>query len=136
MGGKSPLYAPALSLSLPVLARSVLVRTFACPKIDFDGRVATTVVDVTTNDFEDFVTHAVLFNDLEADGAFGPRLSAADGDGRRAGDLLDWRVVTLVSRSMAGGPGREGPFLVLLFSLSSSSFQPNADENRMPTDRQ
>ena len=31
--------------------------TFARPQIDFDRRVATTVVDVTANNFNDFVAH-------------------------------------------------------------------------------
>jgi hypothetical protein len=32
--------------------------TFACPKIDFNSRIPTTVVNITTDNFEDFITHS------------------------------------------------------------------------------
>ena len=82
--------------------------TFACPKIDFDSRITATIVDVTTNDFKNFITHVL-------DGGGRSRIIRNVFDYEKLNsknnclfieNLLDFDVVMLVSRSMADWPGR------------------------------
>ena len=48
---------PLASFETKPIDSALSTHTFAGEQIDFDGWIASTVVDVTTDDFQDFITH-------------------------------------------------------------------------------